>query len=81
LNVTQQIGSQVFRPALDGDSVWLECTELYGQGKEFRRKVSEKLGEWFNSPEQRHLHDLLKIRIREAWRTEVSGRLIKLVNK
>jgi hypothetical protein len=81
LNVTQQIGSQVFRAALDGDSVWLECAELYGQGKEFRRKVSEKLGEWFNSPEQRHLHDLLKIRIREAWRTEVSGRLIKLVDK
>ncbi len=81
LNVTQQIGSQVFRPALDGDSVWLECAELYGQGKQFRLKVSSKLREWFNSPEQRHLHDLLKIRICEAWRTEVSGRLIKLVNK
>ncbi len=81
LNVTQQIGSQVFRPALDGDSVWLECAELYGQGKQFRLKVSSKLREWFNRPEQRHLHDLLKIRICEAWRTEVSGRLIKLVDK
>lgn len=81
LNVTQQIGSQVFRPTLDGDSVWLECDELYGQGTKFRLKVYSKLQEWFNSPEQRHLHDLLKIRICEAWRTEVSGRLIKLVNK
>jgi hypothetical protein len=81
LNITQQIGSQVFQPALDGDSVWLECAELYGQGTQFRLEVSSKLREWFNSPKQRHLHDLLKIRICEAWRTEVSGRLRTLVDK
>lgn len=79
LNITQQIGSQVFQPALDGDSVWLECDKLYGQGKQFRFEVSSKLREWFNS--QRHLHDSLKIRICEAWQTEVSERLRTLVDK
>jgi hypothetical protein len=81
LNLTQQIGSQAFLPALDGDSVWLECIEFYGQGKQFRLKVSSKLREWFNSPKQCHLHNSLKIRICEAWRTEVLGRLIKLVDQ
>lgn len=81
LNIVQRIGSQVFRPALDGDSVWLECAELYGEGTQFRREVASKLREWFRSSEQSHLYDLLKIRISEAWRTEVLGRLSQLVDK
>jgi hypothetical protein len=81
LNIVQRIGSQVFRPALDGNSVWLECAELYGEGTQFRREVASKLREWFRSSEQSHLYDLLRIRISEAWRTEVLGRLSQLVDK
>ncbi|MFN6383231.1 MAG: helix-turn-helix domain-containing protein [Pseudanabaena sp.] len=75
---SQQIGSQIFRPALENNSIWLKCSDLYGQGVSFREEVHDKFAGWFNDYNQHHLYDLLKTRIAESWQSEVLDQLNKL---
>jgi transcriptional regulator with XRE-family HTH domain len=75
---SQQIGSQIFRPALETNPIWVQCSDLYGQGLPFRDEVHYKLEKWFKDYNQQHLYDLLKTRITECWQSEVLDQLNKL---
>lgn len=75
---SQQIGSQLFRPVLENNSIWFECSDIYGKGQAFRQEVYNKFNNWFEGDRQKHLYDLLKTRIAESWQTEVLNQLNKL---
>ncbi len=79
LKYTEQIGEQIFRPALVKSDIWEKCAVLEGSG--FRDQVIGKLRPWFKSPEQQHLHNFLKNRIEEAWQEKVLAQLEKLTDK
>jgi hypothetical protein len=75
---SQQIGAQIFRPALETNPVWVQCSDLYGQGLSFREEVYYNFTKWFQSPNQQHIYDLLKNRITESWQSEVLDQLNNL---
>ena len=75
---SQQIGSQIFRPVLQNNSIWFDCSEIYGKGQEFRKEVHTKFEKWFKDDSQKYLYDLLKVRIVESWQTEVLEQLNNL---
>ncbi len=78
INSSQEIGAQLFRPALENNPIWQECAEMYGQGKQFRKEVYEKFNNWFEDNSQKHLFDLLKTRVAEFWKVEVLDHLKSL---
>lgn len=75
---SQQIGAQIFRPAIETNPVWVQCSDLYGQGLSFREEVYYNFTKWFQSPNQQHIYDLLKTRITESWQSEVLDQLNNL---
>ena len=75
---SQQIGSQIFRPVLESNTIWFKCSEIYGKGQAFRKEVYKEFENWFKDDSQKHLYDLLKARIDQSWQTEVSDQLNKL---
>lgn len=76
LKYAEQIGEQIFRPALVKSDIWEECAFIEGSG--FRDRVIWRLKQWFKTPEQQHLHNFLKSRIEEAWQEKVLAQLEKL---
>ena len=81
IKYAEQTGKQVFQFQLEYYFSWAECAAMYGQGGKFRDRVTEKLEQWFNAPEQQHLHDLLKNRIEKAWQEKVLEQLSNLTDE
>ncbi|MFB2921300.1 helix-turn-helix domain-containing protein [Aerosakkonema funiforme] len=81
LKYSEQTGKQVFQYQLEYYFNWAECAAMYGQKGKFRDQVIAKLEEWFDDPEQRKLHNLLKARIEKAWEEKVLAQLKKLTDE
>jgi len=75
---SQRIGSQIFRPVLENNPIWFECSDIYGKGQAFRQEVHNRFKKWFEDDSQQRLYDLLKTRIAESWQAEVVDQLNKL---
>ncbi len=72
------IGRAAFKPHLDrSEDLWEKLLDQYGDGRGYRRRIGEILTEWFEtSPGLDDARRRVDVRLRDAWRELVLGRLI-----